>query len=68
MPRTALSLTLALALVAALGLTGCGRKGRLEPPPEQNAPGANPNNPYSKKKDPGFEKPQRSLPLDFLLN
>lgn len=72
MPRNALHLTLALTLVAGLGLSGCGRKGRLEPPPEQNVPttqqSSTPANPQGKKHDPGFAKPHRSLPLDYLLN
>ena len=66
MPRTVLSLTLALTLVAGLGLSGCGRKGKLEPPPEQHVGGT--QGQYGKKKDPGFVKPQRSLPMDILLN
>ena len=69
MPRTALSLTLALTLIAGLGLSGCGRKGKLEPPPEQDMQGhPQSQSQYGKKRDPGFDKPQRSLPMDYLLN
>lgn len=66
MAGNAFRIALALALVSSLGLAGCGRKGKLEPPPEQNVPqksGAN-----GKKKDPGYVKPDRKLPMDFLLN
>jgi predicted small lipoprotein YifL len=68
MPRNALHLTLALTLVAGLGLSGCGRKGKLEPPPEQNVPAGKQGSQFGKKKIPGFDKPQRTLPMDFLLN
>lgn len=63
MSRTT-QIALALSLLAALGLGACGRKGKLEPPPEQNAARDSQGNP----KDPGVEKPHRRMPMDFLLN
>lgn len=65
MAGNAFRLALALALITSLGLAGCGRKGKLEPPPEQNVPK---NDSNGKQKDPGYVKPDRKLPLDFLLN
>ncbi|WP_448950268.1 LPS translocon maturation chaperone LptM [Labrys neptuniae] len=67
MAGNAFRIALALTLVATLGLVGCGRKGKLEPPPEQHVSGGDDNG-YKKKKDPGYVKPQRKLPMDFLLN
>jgi predicted small lipoprotein YifL len=40
-------LALAAALVAALGLAGCGRKGALDPPPGAAAEGPPPAQPVS---------------------
>ena len=69
MAANAFRIALALTLVTTLGLTGCGRKGRLEPPPEQHVKDGDANgNGYSRKKDPGYVKPDRKLPMDFLLN
>jgi predicted small lipoprotein YifL len=65
MPRTAFHLALVLALAAALGASGCGRKGRLEPPPEQ-LPAPTPDG--KKQPDPGIQRPKTSFPLDPLLN
>jgi predicted small lipoprotein YifL len=56
-----LSLTILAAL--ALGVAACGRKGSLEPPPEQELlvrQGA--------KVEDGVIKPRQSFPLDPLLN
>ncbi len=66
MAGNAFRIALALALVTSLGLAGCGRRGKLEPPPEQDV--SEKANPDSKKKDPGYVKPDRKLPMDFLLN
>lgn len=66
MAGNAFRIALALALVTSLGLAGCGRRGKLEPPPEQNVPDK--TDASGKKKDPGYEKPHRPLPMDFLLN
>jgi predicted small lipoprotein YifL len=63
MPRLALILICGVALGAALGLSGCGRKGRLEPPPGQELVEKN-----GKKVDPGIVKPKQSFFLDPLLN
>ncbi|MBP0579633.1 hypothetical protein FZC33_20550 [Labrys sp. KNU-23] len=67
MAGNAFRIALALTLVTTLGLAGCGRKGKLEPPPEQHVTDGDGNG-YSKKKDPGYVKPDRKLPMDFLLN
>ena len=61
MPRHALCLAVILAVV--LGLSGCGRKGDLEPPPGQALVDRN-----GKKVDPGIAKPKQSFVLDPLLN
>ena len=67
---------LTAALVAALGLAGCGRKGGLDAPPlaaagDQQAagqPGAAPAaGPDGKPVDPATQKRSRPL-LDWLLN
>jgi predicted small lipoprotein YifL len=63
MPRTVPTIALILAAATALGVCGCGRKGRLEPPPEQQ-PLAKPG----RAGDPGYAKPHKSFPLDPLLN
>jgi predicted small lipoprotein YifL len=63
MPRHALTVLTLVALGAALGLTGCGRKGRLEPPPGQALVEKN-----GKEVDPGIVKPKKSFFLDPLLN
>jgi predicted small lipoprotein YifL len=65
MARTAFRLALALTLIASFGLAGCGRKGRLEPPPELTV---GKSEDEARKHDPGIVKPHRSLPMDFLLN
>lgn len=53
-----------LALVAALALAGCGRRGDLEPPIGQPLT----TTPSGKKVDPGIVKPDRPFVLDGLLN
>jgi predicted small lipoprotein YifL len=63
MPRQAMSLAMILAVAAALGLAGCGRKGRLEPPPGQQLVTKD-----GKTQDPGPEKPKKPFFLDPLLN
>jgi predicted small lipoprotein YifL len=69
------------ALVAALGLAGCGRKGGLDPPPgasiaEPTVAGVQPGplpggqeivGPDGKAVAP-TQGPQRSTPIDWLLN
>jgi predicted small lipoprotein YifL len=72
------------ALVAALGVAGCGRKGGLDPPPDasipepsagvQPGPGPAPGpvagsavGPDGKALAPA-QGPQRSTPIDWLLN
>jgi|HubBroStandDraft_6_1064221.scaffolds.fasta_scaffold1921947_2 predicted small lipoprotein YifL len=70
MARTAFRLALALTLIASFGLVsfglaGCGRKSRLEPPPELTV---GKSEDEARKHDPGIVKPHRSLPMDFLLN
>ena len=69
------------ALVAALGLAGCGRKGGLDPPPgasiAEPSAGAQPEpgsaaggpaiGPDGKAMAPS-QGPRRSTPIDWLLN
>ena len=66
------------ALVAALGLAGCGRKGGLDPPPAAAVadpavvaqPGLGPSPevvPDGRALAPA-QGPQRRTPIDFLLN
>jgi len=62
------------ALVAALGLTGCGRKGGLDPPPgasvvDQGPPPAGPAavGPDGRPLAPPPPN-KRSTPIDWLLN
>jgi predicted small lipoprotein YifL len=61
--RIVLRAALAAVLVSALALSACGRKGPLERPPSAAAveEGASPD----EAKQAG--KPDRPLPLDFLL-
>jgi predicted small lipoprotein YifL len=64
------------ALVAALGLAGCGRKAGLDPPPatlaDQGAaaqPGVGPDlGPDGGPIAPAPPPPRRSTPIDWLLN
>lgn len=59
--RVILRAALAAVLISTVGLSACGRKGPLEPPPSaavNEDPDGNPN-------DAG--KPNRGFPLDFLL-
>ena len=63
MPRHAMSLAMILAVAAALAVAGCGRKGRLEPPPGQQLVTKD-----GKTQDPGPVKPKKSFFLDPLLN
>ena len=54
-------LALVGALVGALGLAGCGRKGPLDLPPAASATGEGGNAPAA-------GAPNKSLPIDVLLN
>jgi len=69
--------TLAAAIVLALGLGGCGRKGSLDPPPgglaeptvigAQPAPAPGPNGQVAAA--PSAPQPaKKTTPLDWLLN
>jgi predicted small lipoprotein YifL len=65
---------LALAALVALGLSGCGRIGPLEPPPEANAPPKpaptaeeSALSPQVKPKIPPITAPQQPFILDPLL-
>jgi len=49
-------------LVSALGLTACGRRGKLEPPPNEASAPAPSAEKQSKAED------QESFLLDFLIN
>ena len=64
------------ALVAALGLAGCGRKGGLDPPPGASANGeaavaqpgaASEPGPDGQPMAPG-QPPRRRTPIDFLID
>jgi hypothetical protein len=59
MPR----LALILVALLGLGLAQCGRKGALEPPPDQHLVSKG-----GKAVDPGYVRPRQSFPLDPLLN
>jgi predicted small lipoprotein YifL len=72
------SRALALAAVAALSLTACGRIGPLEPPPDASAEAKAPMpkadqvsaetlNPQMKPKIPPITPPNQPFFLDFLL-
>jgi predicted small lipoprotein YifL len=63
------------ALVAALGLAGCGRKGGLDPPPgaaaaidEPTAAGSPPPGIGPDGRPVAPRGPQRPTPIDFLLD
>ncbi|HET9247145.1 MAG TPA: lipoprotein [Xanthobacteraceae bacterium] len=63
------------ALVAALGLTGCGRKGGLDPPPGATAADTSVSRPDLEpaigpdgKVIAAPQGPKRSTPIDWLLN
>jgi predicted small lipoprotein YifL len=63
------------ALVAALGLAGCGRKGGLDPPPGATAADTSPSRPDLEpaigpdgKVIPSPQGPQRRTLIDWLLN
>ena len=62
---------LALLLIAALGATGCGRKGALEPPPDPNAiakpADSDPTHVQARHKSPPITPPNASFVLDPLL-
>jgi predicted small lipoprotein YifL len=81
--RSLLRLAMAGALVAALGLAACGRKGPLDPPPAAAAAApagdsrAAPIGSESTKDNPGVgphgqavapKGPNKRIPLDVLLN
>lgn len=60
--RVIVRIALAAVLVSAVGLSGCGRKGPLEPPPKADVSTKDGN------ADPGNAgKSDRNFPLDFLL-
>jgi predicted small lipoprotein YifL len=63
------------ALVAALGLTGCGRKGGLDPPPGATTADTSVSRPDLEpaigpdgKVIAPSQGPKRSTPIDWLLN
>lgn len=56
--------------VIALGSTGCGRRGALEPPPDPHAvvkPDNDPSHPQVHHKPKPVEPPKQPFFLDFLL-
>lgn len=61
--RVILRAVLAAALVSAVGLAGCGRKGPLEPPPKADVTTGDQTQDSGKHDD----QPNRNFPLDFLL-
>ena len=73
MSRICSRLVLAAALLAALGLGACGKKGPLDPPPGaslEGEPQANLPDLMSSKGQPKPGAPQstKTSPLDVLLN
>jgi predicted small lipoprotein YifL len=72
-PRALLRIAAVGALVTALGLAGCGRKGGLDPPP---AAAADPTIAADRQPQigpdgqvlPPTHGPRRSSPLDFLID
>jgi len=63
------------ALIAALGLAGCGRKGGLDPPPGATAADTSPSRPDLEpaigpdgKVMPSPQGPKRRTLIDWLLN
>ena len=76
MTRSLLTLMVVLSAGAVLCLADCGRRGKLEPPPEQQiaprqsaakTPSAlGPGN--KAPPDPGYVKPKKPFVLDPLLN
>jgi hypothetical protein len=62
------------ALVCALGLAGCGRKGGLDPPPGAQAIGEPPVGTAAEPRTASDERPlppdvpRRRTPIDFLLD
>ncbi len=59
--RVILRAVLAATLISAVGLSACGRKGALEPPPKADVTSGQVDG------DNNDDKPNRSFPLDFLL-
>ena len=53
---------LVVVLLSAAGLSACGRKGALEPPPNAQV-----TQPQDGKANPKDQKPNRPFALDFLL-
>jgi predicted small lipoprotein YifL len=73
--RPVFHLALAAAILAALGLAGCGRKGPLDPPPGASLAGEPqadmPGLTSSKGRAPpaaAAQAPKKHFPLDGLLN
>jgi len=77
--RHCLRIALAAALVAALGLGACGRKGPLDPPPGASLEGEPQANlpdlmsskgqtPPAANGTPTAQAPKKHIPLDVLLN
>lgn len=60
--RVILRAVLAATLISAVGLSACGRKGALEPPPKADVTSGEDQG--SGKND---TRPANSFPLDFLL-
>lgn len=61
--RIVFRVAVAAVMVAALGLSACGRKGALEPPPGSAVTQTTDGKPAN----PGPQRPQRSFFLDGLL-
>ncbi len=72
-PRTVRTLAaLGVAAMLASGLAGCGRRGRLLPPPDPNAPAedaqpASKSNIHRKPPNPPIRPPDQPFILDPLL-
>jgi predicted small lipoprotein YifL len=74
-PRALGAVATVAAMIVALGLAGCGRKGGLDPPPgasvvDPNAASqpAPPMSPDGRPPLPPAREPDRTSPLDFLID
>jgi len=65
--RVILRAVLAATLISAVGLSACGRKGALEPPPRADVTSGTTDGGDADGSGKNDNKPDRGFPLDFLL-